>query len=218
MKRRALAVMARFPALGSVKTRLAAALGETAAWRLYDAFLHDIDHRFANQGRDLVWCYTPAAAEFAGLFAGPRTCLAQRGTDLGERMFHVFADLLGSGYDSVVMIGADVPHVARGSLDAAEAHLADTDLVVGPSGDGGYYLIAMRQPHDVFSGIEMSTGNVFQETIQRAERGGLRSVVLPGELDIDTLPDLQALVQRLKAGTAPELPQTREVLRQLRMI
>src|SRR5690242_19792221 len=100
----ALAVMARYPEVGKVKTRLAQALGETSTIELYRAFLRDIDERFRTGRRDLVWMFEPPTSSFASVVRSG-TCLAQTGPDLGARMYNCFRDLLGSdhGYRRVVM-------------------------------------------------------------------------------------------------------------------
>lgn len=189
----ALAVMARYPAVGEVKTRLAAAVGAEAACGLYRAFIADLDARFRGGRRDLVWLYAPAGAAFARLVAPGVSCLPQEGSDLGERMHRAFVRLLTAGHERVVMIGADVPHVRDEWLDEAESALDGADVVLGPCLDGGYYLIAMRSAHDVFSGVAMGTSRVLAETRARAESANLRVHLLPLSFDVDDFNDLARL-------------------------
>ena len=212
----ALVIMARYPIAGEVKTRLARAIGAEAACGLYRAFLRDLDARFAGGARTLVWAYHPPEQNFAALLAAGARCLAQRGEDLGARMYDCFRTLFSEGFAPVIMIGADVPHVREAWLDEAQAALADNDLVLGPSIDGGYYLIAMRAPHDVFDGIVMGTPRVLTDTLRRAHAAGLRVHRLPPTFDVDTAADLQQLRTLLHAAEYREqLPHTAAVLDRL---
>ncbi len=208
----ALAVMARYPRAGDVKTRLAKVLGEQGACDLYAAFLRDLESRFRRGSRQLVWCYTPADADFASLFVEPGLYLSQSGNELGARMRNVFATLHKQGFVRVVMIGADVPHIESTLLDEADEKLADHDVVLGPSRDGGYYLIAMKEPHDVFSGIEMSTPHVLTATLARCAALGLRAALLPPSFDIDEIEDLEEL-RRVIADGRVDLRHTAGVFR-----
>src|ERR1700687_4722028 len=167
-RRTALVIMARYPAVGEVKTRLARAVGAERACTLYGAFLRDLEARFVGQRRTLVWAYFPLERDFAALVAPGARCLPQTGRDLGERMHHCFQQLIADGFERVLMIGADAPHVRDEWLDEADTALDDVDVVLGPSDDGGYYLIAMKAAHDVFTGIAMSTPRVFAATVAKA--------------------------------------------------
>lgn len=210
----ALVVMARYPAVGEVKTRLARVIGADRACDLYRAFLCDIETRFAAGRRTLVWAYDPPDRDFAALLAPGARCLAQEGAALGARMRAVFRHLCASGFTRVLMFGADAPHVRDEWLDEAEAALDDADVALGPSLDGGYYLIGMRSPHDVFSGIKMGTPGVFAATRHKAEAAGLRVHVLPETFDVDEAPDLERLRERLRdADAAARLPATAACLR-----
>jgi rSAM/selenodomain-associated transferase 1 len=200
--RSALVVMARSPQSGEVKTRLARDLGAECALRLYRAFLHDIDARFAAGRRTLVWAFDPPDADFAVQAGTAARCMPQRGEHLGERMWNVFQALCDEGFDRVIIIGADVPHVRDEWLDEAEMRLGVADVVLGPSDDGGYYLVAMRAPHDIFAGIAMSTQRVLAETLRKATAGGLRVHLLPRSFDVDQGCDLVQLRELLRDARA----------------
>lgn len=209
----ALAVMARYPEPGKVKSRLAANVGVDMAADLCRAFILDLQERFAGGLHVLVWMYEPDDAPFESLVGG--RCMPQRGADLGERMRHCFATLLGDGKDEfqrVVMIGADVPHIDAACIEEAERCLEAHDVVLGPSDDGGYYLVALRQPHDVFSTIEMGTPTVLEDTLRQVCNTGLRVHLLPAGFDIDVEADLQRLHRVLAEAHAPELPHTAALL------
>jgi len=103
------------------------------------------------------------------------------------------------------LIGSDSPHISRDTVAGARDALDKADVVLGPAEDGGYYLIAMRQPHDVFRDIPMSTGAVLRMTIELAQRQGLEVNTVETLFDIDELPDLARLAQLLRtdASLAP---------------
>jgi len=192
--RNAIVVMARYPTPGRVKTRLARSLGDEAACRLYTAFLADIGARFgARPDIDLVWAFEPSAADFAAVVGPHSRCVAQVGSDLGERMCNAFRQLLSHGYRRVVMIGADVPHVGDDVIAGALHRIERADVALGPSEDGGYYLIAMKRPHDVFATIPMGTPRVFEETLARARALHLAIELLPTLFDVDEVEDLRRL-------------------------
>ena len=206
---RALVVMARYPEPGAVKTRLAATHGDIAATELHRACIADLDARFGSGPRRLVWAYYPPDRAFADIVRAPAYCMAQEGTDLGARMHACFRRLVDAGFVSVVMIGADVPHVRTAWIDEAEARLNDVDVVLGPSVDGGYFLVAMRQPHDVFSDVMMSTPHVLSDTQRVIAAAGLCVHLLPPSFDVDQAADLDRLRTELQAPElAGKLPAT----------
>jgi rSAM/selenodomain-associated transferase 1 len=214
MRGTALAVIARHPTAGTVKTRLARSIGNQPACALYHAFLRDIDARFRNGRRTLVWCFDPPDAAFDTVVSPGSRCIAQSGKGLGQRLHNCCAHLIGEGFDRVIIVGADVPHIADACLDEAEERLDDdADLVLGPSVDGGYYLIAMRALHDVFTGIAMSTDMVLAQTMAKANAAGLRVHLLPESFDIDEPRDLIRLQRLLREpGYDGRLPYTRAAL------
>lgn len=206
---RALVVMARYPAVGAVKTRLAATYGAEGATDLYRAFIADLDARFRGQSRRLVWAYHPASSPFTMIVHAGAHCLPQEGADLGARMHGCFRALCAAGCTSVVMIGADAPHVRAAWIDEAEARLNEVDVVLGPSSDGGYFLVAMRAPHDIFSGVVMSTPQVLDDTRRVIAAAGLRAHLLPPSFDVDEARDLERLRDELRApDLSGQLPAT----------
>ena len=201
----ALVIIARYPEAGKTKTRLARSIGDEVTAQLYRAFLTDLARRFAGQEYDLYWTFTPAHVDYASFiatlvpeFASSITCFPQQGDDLGERLLYAFQWLHAQGYQNTILIGSDSPHITRDIIADARAALHEADMVLGPSEDGGYYLIAMHEPHDVFSGIPMSTSVVTQRTIEQAERNGLTVQCIHPLFDVDELPDLLRLAQVLE--------------------
>jgi hypothetical protein len=209
-----LVVMARDPVPGAVKTRLATRIGAAPACALYRAFLADIAWRFTAGPWQLVWAVTPPAADLSAVVGAAARQIAQEGGDLGERMRSCFTRLLNEGARRVVMIGADAPHLADAMVESAFAALDDHDAVLEPTRDGGYCLVGLRAPHDIFSDIPMGTAAVFEQTALRLDELGLRWRALPVSFDVDELEDLEELRQLIARGTVV-LPQTAAVLRGL---
>lgn len=214
--RTALVIMARYPAAGAVKSRLARTIGAEPACALYRAFLRDLDARFAHGGRTLIWAFHPPDSDFSALVKTGVRCVPQTGRDLGERMHACFRLLSGEGFDRILLLGADVPHVQDEWIAEAEAALEEADVVLGPADDGGYYLAGMRKPHDIFSGIEMSTPHVLADTLAKAEAARLRVHLLPQTFDVDEAGDLARLRERLAiTGHEPRLPHTAALLKRM---
>jgi len=200
--KQALVVMAKAPVPGTVKTRLCPPLSPDMAAKLYRCFLIDIFQRvIGGQGALKVLAYTPESArsEFLSLLpAGPFTLVPQRGKNLGERMAHLFEELCQGGHTGISLIGSDSPHLPPEFLQESMEHLKNprVDVVLGPSEDGGYYLIGLREPQrGLFQGIPWSTDKVLAETLDRAHHLGLNVALLPRWYDIDTLEDLRRLFE-----------------------
>ncbi|HLF47828.1 MAG TPA: TIGR04282 family arsenosugar biosynthesis glycosyltransferase [Methylomirabilota bacterium] len=126
-----------------------------------------------------------------------------------------FAEFLGNGHAGAVAIDSDTPTLPTEHLAEAVARLrrGDADLVLGPSEDGGYYLIGLRAPHpELFDGIRWSTPEVMPETLRRAEEKGLRVALLPTWYDVDTPTDLARLRAALAASQTLTPRHTRKFL------
>jgi uncharacterized protein len=221
----ALVIMARYPRAGATKTRLARSIGNEETAFLYRAFLTDLAQKFAGQVADLHWAYAPPEVNFAAFIAtlAPSRipcmrCFPQQGADLGERLHHAFQRTYKSGYKRTILIGSDSPHIRPDIVALARKALDEADVVLGPADDGGYYLIAMRKPHDVFRGIPMSTSRVAQMTIELAHSQGLKVSILETLFDVDELPDLLRLAQLLTVdssiapATAAQLAKLKELV------
>ena len=205
----ALVVMARYPEVGTTKTRLARTIGDEEAVRLYRAFLSDLAQRFAGQVYDLHWAYTPAGVDYQSIMRTLAPSLIhhmrffpQHGADFGARLHHAFRWTYERGYQRTIVIGSDSPHISLDIVARARKALNEADVVLGPADDGGYYLIAMRRPYDVFRDIPMSTSIVMQMTIELAYRQGLRVRTLEKLFDVDELPDLLHLAELLQADSS----------------
>lgn len=212
-----LAIMAKAPRAGAVKTRLCPPLRPPEAAELARCFLLDTVARVAGvAGVRPILAYEPeeARAEFERLAPG-FALIAQRGEGLGARQGGVVAEAVRLGHEAVLLIGTDAPTLPSECLDeAVDLVMAPrVDLVLGPTEDGGYYLIGLRTPCPaLFEDMPWSSSAVLARTLDRGRRLGLRVACLPRWYDVDTGADLDRLGAEL-AVTPGALPRhTREFL------
>ena len=214
--KRCLVVVAKQPVAGQVKTRIAAALGAGQAAALYHCALEDTLDLLAGYGaaRPAI-SYAPpddeARAFFAALAPG-FVLIPQHGDDFGARLLSAFQGLEARGMRRVVLIGTDNPSLPAGYIDQAFAALDDpgVDAVLGPTSDGGYYLIGMRRPHPaLFERIRWSTEVVAAETRERAAEAGIRLVDIASWYDLDTVDDLRVLLEDVRRTGDNRAPRTR---------
>jgi uncharacterized protein len=198
----ALTVMAKAPIAGQVKTRLSPPLTPRQAAGLNACFLKDTVASLADAsavtGARWVISYMPAGAEaaFRGILPPGALLLTQRGNGFGERLMRTTEDLFACGFSSVCLIDSDSPTVPTTAfVQAAEELAAAGDRVVlGPSDDGGYYLLGVNRRHKfLFENISWSTAMVAQQTRERAKQLGLPVVSLPTWFDVDDEPSLERL-------------------------
>ena len=210
----ALAIMAKAPRPGKVKTRLSPPLTLDQSAALNICFLKDTAENIAavcggGSAAGLV-SYTPVGDEalFEGLLPAEFTLVAQRGNGFGERLLAAAEDILACGYGAVCLIDSDSPTVPAAAFRQAVAALAqpgaEDAIVLGASRDGGYYLIGMRQPHAaVFANIAWSTGSVYVETVAAAHAARLRIIELPLWYDVDDGATLALLTNELLTRQPP---------------
>jgi uncharacterized protein len=218
----AVAIMAKAPVAGEVKTRLCPPLSALEAAGLYECFLLDkiAQLRSVESARPVI-AFTPESGRgvFARMAPGFEL-VVQRGGDLGSRLLNTLGGLLADGYHAALAIDTDTPTLPSAFLRSAVELAADptVDLVLGPSDDGGYYLIGMRHPWPaLFDGMPWSTADVLPETIRRAEAAGLRVACLPAWFDIDTPEDLDRLCASFTAASGEAARHTRRFLTERRV-
>jgi hypothetical protein len=198
-----LIVFVKEPRPGAAKTRLAAAVGAGPAAELYRALAEEEIRRTAPRPGEYErqFFFAPASARPAmEAWLPGEVLVAQEGEGLGVRMAAAFGEVFRRGARRAAVIGTDVPWVSRELVADAFAALDEHDLAVGPTTDGGYYLLAVDRPRPaLFQGIAWSTPSVFAATTERAGALGLRVRVLPELPDIDTLEDVRAHWDELRA-------------------
>ena len=199
---RQLLVFARPPVLGQVKTRLAATLGPAQALHVYGRLLARTQQAVAAAALPAtVWLAEAPAAPAPAThplpdlpeWPGLPWRLQTPGHDLGARLAEAFAVAFAEGATQAAVIGTDCPGLTARHLTQAFEALAGHDLAIGPAADGGYYLLALRQPQPaLFRGIAWSSPTVLAETLAHAAHLGLRVQLLPVLSDVDTEADLAA--------------------------
>ena len=218
----ALAVMTKAPRAGHVKTRLVPPLSPEEAAELNVCFLRDTATAIAKTCGTTargVGVYTPIGAEAAYLDILPADfeLLLQRGDGFGERLTFATEDLFHCGFASVCLIDSDSPTVSADVYAAAVEMLsrAGDRVVLGPSDDGGYYLIGIKKNHcQLFQQIDWSTERVLEQTKQRARELNLEVSLLPTGYDVDDAATLRRLCDDLLSDqSAPDVaPNTRKFL------
>ncbi len=185
-------VFLKNPEYGKVKTRLARDIGEEEALSVYNNLArYTLDIVKKVNARIQLWfsSYLPGHAE--GLLGSFEQHL-QKGEDLGERLSNAFGAAFEEGAEKVLVIGSDCPELRHTHLEEALELLNEKELVIGPSEDGGYYLLGLNACRPgLFEGIAWSSSSVFTDTINKAMEMGLRVHVLEILNDIDTVQDLR---------------------------
>jgi len=213
---RRLAVFARSPVPGRVKSRLTPALPARLAAALYSGLLADTFLAAAGAAADERWvCWADEPGPAPGGFRS-RT---QRGDDLGERLRNAFEALLAADADRALIVGSDTPALTPAHLEEAFAALATHDVVLGPSDDGGYWCIGLgRAAPELFRDIPWSTRDVLTRTLVRAHGAGLRVATVRTLADLDTPHDLALLLGAIAAGVPACGPSTRAELHAMGML
>ena len=195
----ALAVMAKAPLPGQVKTRLQPSLTADEAAALSRSLLVDqLNHLQELARTDFYLAFAPDDAQCLMEQLAP-SCFhlfPQQGNDLGSRMAAVFERLFQMGHKSIALIGGDLPPVPLGFFKQAYALLesSQTRVVLGPSRDGGYYLVGSNQPTpEIFAGMNWSHSEVLKETKNRLASLRVDYCLLPLSFDIDTVENLRYL-------------------------
>jgi uncharacterized protein len=194
----ALVILTKAPQPGQSKTRLVPPLSYAEAADLAGALLLDqLENLATFDAARLFIAFTPesAAGFFEGFIAQGFTCFAQCGQSLGERMSHVFEHLFASGFENVILVGSDLPTLPIRFFHQGYACLEKSaDVVLGPSADGGYYLIGMkRMITAVFDDIAWSSADVLSQTMNKLDDRGVKYELLSEWYDIDTVKDLERL-------------------------
>ena len=197
----ALAIFCKTPEKGFVKTRLAASVGDQKALEIYLDLLNITDEETRSFSSSLYLFVTSSIEDSVekmqsilqqqDLFTDPKTkFVIQQGEDLGQKMSAAFKKLF-KNHQSVVLIGCDLPDLTSALISKAFDALQSNDVVIGPSCDGGYYLIGLnKETPDLFKEISWSTEKVLNQTLEKAERLSLKVQLLDQLRDIDTLEDL----------------------------
>lgn len=192
MKDSALIVFVRKPELGKVKTRLAASIGEQKALLVYKELIKHTKEVTQDFNGDLyLFC---AGSLLFDLHWNYEEIRLQEGIDLGQKMKNAFEYCFSKGYQKVLVIGSDCPQISYQLLNQASLRLNETDAVIGPANDGGYYLLGFKDhiSPEVFVNMKWSVNSVFEETVKRLQEQQRSISVLDELIDIDVIEDLEA--------------------------
>lgn len=206
-------IMAKAPAVGKTKTRLCPPLTPTQAAALYEAMLRDTVELVSEVvGLGLAIAVTPPATidQFHAI-APPRASLFPvSGTDIGECLNRTMNHYFSIGHPQVIALNSDGPTLPADYLREASTQLSRADVVLGPSEDGGYYLIGLKRPvPELFQDIDWSTDRVTTQTLKHIEALGLRVSLLPTWYDVDTPADMERLQSELNTLPDNKLIRTR---------
>ena len=203
--KKAIICFTRVPKPGVTKTRLLPILSGDQCAKLHTAFLTDLARVYDQVDADLFVAYTadPEWEMLKEVFPHAKGFFPQQGADLGEKMHHAICSVLERGYDAVVLTGADLPRMRAAHLESGFGALKNADVAIGPTSDGGYYLVGMKQPHRaVFENQRYGGATVLENTLAAVKAAGL-SVALAGACDdVDTPEDLRVLPSQLSPESA----------------
>ena len=197
----ALVILTKAPQPGESKTRLVPPLSYAEAADLARALLLDQLQNLATfDAARLFIAFTPenAAVFFEDFIDQGFTCFAQQGQLLGQRMSYAFQYLFDSGFENIILIGSDLPTLPVGFFHQGYASLdKSADVVLGPSADGGYYLVGLkRMIAAIFDDIGWSGADVLSQTIHKLDDLGVKYELLSEWYDIDTVKDLERLLSQ----------------------
>lgn len=197
-ERARVAVFAKAPVAGDVKTRLAGLLGPDGAAGLHAGLVrHALATAVASRvGPVELWCapddrhpfFARCAAEFHA------TLRVQRGADLGARMEDAVSHALAHG-DALVIVGSDCPALVPSDLREAAKAVRECDVAIAPAEDGGYVMVAVSAAQPIFHGIEWGSDRVMGETRRRLDESRVAWRELPRKWDVDR-PEDYARLQR----------------------
>lgn len=223
-----LTVFAKQPMPNRVKTRLVPPLSPEQAATLYTAFLTDWCESLAElPDVDIVIAYTPPEAQpdLQALIGEDVIYIPQIGDGLGERLVSATQWAVQHGYTKILIVGSDSPTLPILYVSEAIALLDTRDIVIGPSVDGGYYLIGFSAATlttavpNIFEEIAWSTADVLQQTITRIQSTEATLGLLPPWYDIDTAEDLAFLYAHISAmrlaGDTVQAVRTESLLKEL---
>lgn len=195
--KKAVICFTRVPRAGVTKTRLLPVLKPGQCASLHWAFLKDLAEVYRQLDAHLFVAYTPDDdwEQLKSVFP-PAGYIPQKGRDLGEKMYRAIRKVLDLGYESVVLTGSDLPMMKEQHLESGFAALEENDVTIGPTSDGGYYLIGMKAPRrEVFRVEGYGGASVFENTVSAAKEAGLSlGLALPCD-DVDTPEDLWNLTK-----------------------
>lgn len=191
----------KYPEIGNVKSRLTSQIDDGLTVELYKSFILDHISTLRKIKTSLIICVQPGdkLEEFDKWLGADYSYIPQRGSDLGEKLKNAFRDTFSQGFKEAIVMASDSPDLPESVLLEAHRELKIHDVVIGPTIDGGYYLIGFKNTSflpETFEDIRWSTSVVFKQTIEKFNKKGYNFHILPLWRDVDTFDDLKDLVKR----------------------
>ena len=199
-------ILTKFPEAGKVKSRLAKEVGNNKAAEIYKTILLDNWQIAKDTGHEVCIEFSPldAKKKFQTLFGKNVILNPQIGTDIGWRMANAFARCLQQQFDAAILIGGDAPDLSAELLNEALVSLLNHDIVLGPTHDGGYYLIGFTKdsfnPH-YFQNIDWSSPNVFKQTAEIIRESNNKLYLIEKRFDLDTFDDVKEFLGSSKESS-----------------
>ena len=201
--KKAVICFTRVPRAGQTKTRLMPFLSGEQCAELHWVFLRDLSNIYASLDADLLVAHTPdpdwkkLKDVFPNAYFFP-----QEGADLGEKMNHALNLALSMGYNTCILTGSDLPLMTGSHLESGFDALNQADVTLGPTSDGGYYLVGVKEESPfLFKNQTYGFGNVFENTVAAAHAAGKSFCpALPCD-DVDTPEDLRNLLTALNPNS-----------------
>jgi rSAM/selenodomain-associated transferase 1 len=197
--------MVKAPVAGFAKTRLSPPLSKHDAASLALCFVQDVIKSARSITSNVIVAFTPDDGRSVLEVSLPRDLLwvKQQGEDLGEKLSLAIAHASGLGFSPIIVLGADSPTLPLSFIETACHALANdkADIVLGPTTDGGYYLVGLRKAvPNLFNNVPWSTDRAFEQTGHNIKRLGLRLLTLQDWYDIDTFAELEQLCSELTSN------------------
>jgi uncharacterized protein len=199
-------ILTKYPEAGKVKSRLARSIGEEKASKIYEALLWDNWHNAKISDQQIRLEYSPPEAKykFKKMFGDDAQLHLQEGKDIGWRMANAFDNCWQQRFDAAILIGGDVPDIFHTSFSEALDSLKKHDIVIGPSTDGGYYLIGFQRKsfdYKFFQNIDWSTNRVFEQTSKIIRNTNNKLYLIEKRNDLDTFDDVKEFLESNKASS-----------------
>ena len=178
---------------------------------LYNCFVKDVYQKSRLPGVDVYVFFSPRDKKdvFQALLGADAVLLPQHGADLGQKMRNALGAVLRMGYNKVVLMGTDIPHIHAETVKNAFDNLDRKDIVIHPALDGGYYLIGMKQEYESIWNINRyGTNTVMYDTLQNVKAENLSIAVGQMYYDIDCKEDLKQLWNDIRRGAVCNCPET----------
>jgi hypothetical protein len=194
-----LLIFVKYPRLGRVKRRLSKTIGRENATFLYKIFVEKTIKETKSKNYERIIFFTPIRRkkEFIKWLGKRLKFIPQKGKNLGDRLYNAFKEAFALGAEKIVAIGTDSPLLNKEVIYRAFKKLNNKECVIGPSLDGGYYLLGLScLNRGLFKGINWGTEKVFRQTLNAIKKINFRLGLLEKMLDVDDIKDLITLIRK----------------------